>query len=186
MSVNNAHDDNLSWVLRLFGTVVSSCLAHIRIERDMKKTHLFEFSPGDGEVVARLRALLNIASKLEAAGWPMQLTVTGLSFGATVRDERKVAKRLAELGIEEPFTPFMGRTVAELREAQLELDDRVWCERQQAITQKAPDLRGKEKVDAVLLRKKFPAEDDFGWRMVNGKLSAVRWVFGDDWDMLDT
>jgi hypothetical protein len=27
---------------------------------------------------------------------------------------------------------------------------------------------------------------DFEWGMVNGKLSALRWVTGDDWDMLDT
>lgn len=28
--------------------------------------------------------------------------------------------------------------------------------------------------------------DDFDWGMLNGKLSALRWVMGDDWDMLDT
>lgn len=28
--------------------------------------------------------------------------------------------------------------------------------------------------------------DDFEWGMINGKLSALRWVMGDDWDMLDT
>ncbi len=26
----------------------------------------------------------------------------------------------------------------------------------------------------------------FEWGMINGKLSALRWVFGDEWDMLDT
>jgi hypothetical protein len=28
--------------------------------------------------------------------------------------------------------------------------------------------------------------DDFEWGMINGKLSAIRWVMGDEWDMLDT
>jgi hypothetical protein len=31
-----------------------------------------------------------------------------------------------------------------------------------------------------------PCEDDFEWAMWNGKLAALRWVLGEEWDFLDT
>ena len=43
---------------------------------------------------------------------------------------------------------------------------------------------------AEVVKSKYPGElgpfSDFEWGMLNGKLSALRWVLGDDWDNLDT
>jgi hypothetical protein len=44
---------------------------------------------------------------------------------------------------------------------------------------------------AASVEKQFGLEnlgpwDDFEWGMINGKLSALRWVLSDEWDMLDT
>ena len=41
---------------------------------------------------------------------------------------------------------------------------------------KVEDIYGKENLTF----------DDFEWGMINGKLSALRWVIGDEWDNLDT
>lgn len=51
------------------------------------------------------------------------------------------------------------------------------------------DILSQAKVAAQRVREKH--EDtgpwsDFEWGMLNGKLSALRWVLGDEWDMLDT
>lgn len=108
------------------------------------------------------------------------------------------------------------RTISEIREAEQLLYRQVWYNRhwnlrvqvesgevKQVTGDEFKKLKGYHPeviVDAVWQRalaaaKKTEDEvglenlgpwDDFEWGMLNGKLSALRWVLGDDWDMLDT
>ena len=47
-------------------------------------------------------------------------------------------------------------------------------------------LAAARKTEEELGQSQLGPWDDFEWGMINGKLSALRWVLGDDWDMLDT
>lgn len=81
-----------------------------------------------------------------------------------------------------------------------ELLDKVWYNRSLVLLEKV--LEGREEMPPedimdgagngrAKVEKKYGVENlgpysDFEWGMINGKLSALRWVMGDDWDMLDT
>jgi len=115
-----------------------------------------------------------------------------------------------ELGYSPEF-----RTLTELTEAENLLYRQVWYNRhinlryrvEQGITKVVPEAeysQGPYRSDQVLdtvwegalaagekTRQEVGIEnlgpwDDFEWGMLNGKLSALRWVLGDEWDMLDS
>jgi hypothetical protein len=47
-------------------------------------------------------------------------------------------------------------------------------------------LKAARRVEKKYGKENLGPYSKFEWGMINGKLSALRWVFGDDWDMLDT
>jgi hypothetical protein len=88
------------------------------------------------------------------------------------------------------------RSNDDLAAAEQELHDRVWYNRSlgSEITLGAQELTELRRV-ATPARKRIEAEngadnlgpyDDFEWGMLNGRLSAIRWALGYEWDFLDT
>ena len=86
-------------------------------------------------------------------------------------------------------------------EAEREFMEVIWYDRKLMLLQRLKE--GAEVIDPEIYKGMLAAmratekkygkrklrnyyHDDFGWGMLNGKLSALRWVLGDDWDMLDT
>lgn len=105
----------------------------------------------------------------------------------------------------------MMRTESEVIDAEQEFFDRVWygrkpldeeLERIAAGEEQPPPHRrwltpelAKQVLESkARVRAKYGAAsddeflhaDDFAWGMLSGKLSALRWVLGDEWDFLDT
>ena len=86
------------------------------------------------------------------------------------------------------------RTYDEIREAEEELFDRIWYERSLSHETHVDDVDallriagpGRARVEAKYGVESLGPYSDFDWGMLNGKLSAVRWVLGAAWDFLDT
>ena len=124
-----------------------------------------------------------------------------------VRPDLITDRMLEETWFEEP------RTLSEILNAEREFFDKVWYNRHQNwlyrikigkdkivdkipegkytpnITPKSIFLRARKAARNVEKRygvKNLGPWSDFEWGMLNGKLSTLRWITGDDWDNLDT
>jgi hypothetical protein len=101
----------------------------------------------------------------------------------------------------EPIEMILRRNDNAILEAAHEFYEKVWWNRHQNWLYKlATDeerLKPEEekifstaRKNAKRIERKYGKKnlgwDDFEWGMVNGKLSALRWVMGEEWDFLDT
>lgn len=84
------------------------------------------------------------------------------------------------------------RTISEVVKAIKRFEDIVWWNRSKSTSRKELDKKTREKIikaEARIEKEINKSElilDDFDFGMVNGKLSALRWFLGDEWDNLDT
>lgn len=135
-----------------------------------------------------------------------------ITLGEALRRVRP--QQFADLMIEQEWMDE-ARRLTEIVDNISELTDKVWYNRHQVRQEKIEEGRIKvvekeihrpgDYVERTIQRdiwegaqrsarkveKRYGPEnlgpwDDFEWGMINGKLSALRWVLGDEWDMLDT
>lgn len=92
------------------------------------------------------------------------------------------------------------RTFSEILDAEQEYFDKVWYVRHLIRLEKesdgqagapSPEIQARASAAARAIEERYGPEnigpwDDWGWGFVNGKLSALRWVLGSEWDFLDT
>jgi hypothetical protein len=111
-------------------------------------------------------------------------------LGTAFTDEAEETQSLQE----EP------RTLAEIVEAEREFFDKVWYVRKLILKEQieagleaplAPELEARMDAAMRAIEERYGVDnvgpwDDWGWGFVHGKLSALRWVLGSEWDFLDT
>lgn len=116
---------------------------------------------------------------------------------------------LAEVEFEHDYSEET-RELREILDSMDELVDKIWYNRHQnrmwriehgeiEIVPEGTERYGSDVIHEHILEDAIKSAErveekyedtgpwsDFEWGMINGKLSALRWVLGDDWDMLDT
>lgn len=113
----------------------------------------------------------------------------------------QLAARKRSLLMEYNLLPIKTRPVDAILKAEEEFTEVIWYDRKLVLQQKlaqgldsiTPEIKkgmlaAMRRAEAKYGKKKLRQyyKDDFGWGMLSGKLSALRWVLGEDWDMLDT
>lgn len=90
------------------------------------------------------------------------------------------------------------RDVKYILKAEDEFQEKIWYDRHQLLKEMVKNghviesdiwqgaLKSARRVEKKYGKKNLGPYEDFEWGMINGKLSALRWILGDEWDMLDT
>ncbi|MFE2837286.1 PIN domain-containing protein [Streptomyces mirabilis] len=102
-----------------------------------------------------------------------------------------IGDEYTELADEVDFVQEDTRSLLEILEAEEEYFDRIWYMRSITHMAKNPDEKDVGKKARERLENKYGAEEllpetDWEFGYWNGKLAALRWVLGSEWDFLDT
>nr|WTC08485.1 PIN domain-containing protein [Streptomyces anthocyanicus] len=96
-----------------------------------------------------------------------------------------------ELADEVDFLQEDTRSLIDILEAEEEYFDRIWYNRSIAHLSKNPETedvgkKARERIEGKYGKGDLLPESDWEFGYWNGKLAALRWVLGSEWDFLDT
>ncbi len=142
----------------------------------------------------RFPSLVAIADKLSAAEWPIEWTLTGLAFVPPTSidgDVNAIQQALARLGIQEEFAEAT-RTATDLDEAEAELIDRADYDVMDCALHDpehvvcdccgADEVAKMTELEETYGRKSLVVFNDYDRGRLHGKLEALSWLYGQDWD----
>lgn len=158
------------------------------LDIEMSKEEQLSFFADNEQRLARIETTLD------------QVAVSLAGYKAI--SESFLLKPQSDINIEIPnddeyeITP---RSMEEVADATEEFVEKIWFDRhlsrryrvEQGVETVDPKiwtgaLNSAEKVIHKYGEENLGPYSDFEWGMLNGKLSALRWVLGEEWDMLDT
>jgi hypothetical protein len=150
---------------------------------------------------SRIVKVLEAARKLNAVGWAVRPTLTGVAIEPPPQEvawHDQIERSLKALGIEEGIGRNLSRSLADVLDAEKQLGERLWYIRKLAyLDDPAPDsraspegivgmLRGMHEIEQTHDPATLTVANDYELGLLKGKLSAIRWVLGEEWEMLDT
>lgn len=155
------------------------------LEIEMSKEEQLAFFADNDQRLARIESTL-------------ERVAVGLSEYKTMTELPSTKQELSENDEWDEFC-IEPRTMDEIANMSQEFVEKIWFDRHLSLRYRVE--QGIEKVDpkiwegalksAEKVIQKFGEDNlgpysDFEWGMLNAKLSALRWVLGEEWDMLDT
>lgn len=117
----------------------------------------------------------------------------------TLKDDPQIDPSELERVSRTTFQRDAWREKEEIRAAVKEMEAKVWYDRHRLLMEERrlgskplpADAMAKadstaRKIEETYGKGNLGPYSDFEWGMLNGKLSALRWVLGEEWDSLDT